>query len=120
DTNWALGELDNFLKLAELYRVPPDPDSMVVSLTPRLTNRGRQPDIIASAQVVEQILDRVLPPWRTEIPDDRNTKVNRWCQHIEAAQRAQTVLRRQAEVQEKLGDSAPLLNAGHLHPWAWD
>lgn len=118
DTDWALSELANFLELTELYR-PPDPAG-VVSISSRRSNRGRPDEIVASAQVVEQILERVLPRWRAEVPEDRNAKVNRWCQHIEAAQRAQTNLRRQAEIHEKLGDNAPLLNAGHLHPWAWE
>lgn len=76
--------------------------------------------IVASAQVVEQILDRVLPRWRTEVPDDRNTSVNRWCQHREAVQRADAVLLRDVEVRERLGDDAPQLSAGAMHRWVWD
>lgn len=118
DTAWALDELSNFLRVAELFR-PPDPPG-VINATGRLSNRGRPGEIVASAQVVEQILDRVLPSWRTNVPDKRNARVNRWCQHIEAVQRARTVLERQVEIQDKLGDSAPRLNAASLHPWAWE
>lgn len=118
DTAWAVDELDTFLKLAELYRRPGPPG--VTHFTNRLSNRGRQDEIVAAAQVVEQILDRVLPGWRAEIPSDRNKTINRWCQHIEAVQRAQAALRRQAEIQERLGDNAPQLNAACLHLWAWE
>lgn len=118
DTTWALDELANFLKLTELYR-PSDPPG-VVSFSARLSNRGKQAEIVASAQVIEQILDRVLPNWRMDVPDNRNERVNRWCQHIEAAQQAMSALQRHAEVQEKLGDNAPRLNAAHLHPWVWE
>ncbi|MGW2779515.1 TIGR02391 family protein [Streptomyces olivaceoviridis] len=115
DVDWASGELARFLELTELYR-PPDPPGMTVWTT-RKSNRGSQEDIVASAHVVEQILDRVLPDWRTEVPG--NGRVNRWSQHREAAQRADVALQRDAEIQERLGDTAPRLNAGNLHPWVW-
>ncbi|MFF7199138.1 TIGR02391 family protein [Streptomyces sp. NPDC088197] len=118
DIEWARGELASFLELTELYR-PPDPPN-VVNFTSRLSNRGGGAEIVASAQVVEQILDRVLPRWRTEVPDDRNKSVNRWCQHREAAQRADAVLLRDAEVRERLGDDAPQLSAAAMHRWVWD
>lgn len=117
DANWALSELDAFLKLAELRSPTPTPG--VVDMTGRKANQGRLEDIVASAHVVEQILDRVLPSWRTDVSDSRN-RINRWAQHIEAVQRAQTALQRQTEIDEKLGDNAPRLNAARLHPWAWD
>lgn len=79
-------------------------------------NRGKQEDIIASTHVVEQILDRVLPRWRTEIPQDKNKTVNRWCQHREAVQHADAALQRDAEVRRRLGDDAPRLSAATMHP----
>ncbi|WP_327156374.1 TIGR02391 family protein [Streptomyces tubercidicus] len=118
DIGWARAELASFLKLTELYR-PPDPQGGAV-FTSKLSNRGGAREIAASAQIVEQILDRVLPRWRTEVPDDRNKRVNRWCQHMEAVHRADAVLLRDAEVRERLGDNAPQLSAGAMHPWAWD
>ena len=118
DIEWARAELASFLKLTELYS-PPDPPG-VVFFTSRMSNRGGDREIVASAQVVEQILDRVLPRWRTEVPDDRNKSVNRWCQHREAVQRADAVLLRDVEVRERLGDDAPQLSAGAMHRWVWD
>ncbi|WP_353946483.1 TIGR02391 family protein [Streptomyces sp. HUAS MG91] len=117
DIPWARAELAQFLALTELYR-PPDPPG-VVNFTSRLSNRGKNSEINASAHVVEQILDRVLPRWRTEVPDDRNKDVNRWYQHRDAAQRADAALQRDAEVRERLGDDAPQLSASTLHPWVW-
>ncbi|MCX4758736.1 TIGR02391 family protein [Kitasatospora purpeofusca] len=118
DIAWARQEFAQFLQLTELYR-PADPPG-VLTVSSRLSNRGAQADVVASAQVVERILDRVLPRWRTEVPDDRNGMVNRWCQHREAVQRADVVLQRDAEVREKLGDDAPQLSAATMHPWVWE
>lgn len=70
--------------------------------------------------MVEQILDRVLPGWKTDVPDTDNARVNRWIQHREAVQRAQAVLARQAEVRASLGDDAPELSASNMHPWVWE
>lgn len=118
NTGWATEQLDEFLRLTELYR-PPDPPG-VVHITSRLSTRGQQADIVASAQVVEQVLDRVLPRWREEVPSERNATVNRWYQHREAVQRARAALARDEEVRRNLGDDAPRLSASHLHPWAWE
>ncbi|MFE2823442.1 TIGR02391 family protein [Streptomyces sp. NPDC059271] len=115
DVDWAQGELAQFLQLTELYRAPDPPGIMVIG--PRKANRGSQEDIIASAHVVEQILDRVLPRWRAEVP--ASPRVNRWSQHREAVQRAVVVLQRDAEIQGRLGDDAPQLNAASLHAWVW-
>ncbi|MFF4509439.1 hypothetical protein [Streptomyces sp. NPDC001401] len=115
DIPWARTELAQFLKLTELYRQPDPPG--VVSISSHLSNRGKQSEIVASAQVVEQILDRVLPRWRTKVPADHNKSVNRWYQHREAAQRADAALQRDAEVRDRLGDDAPQLSAAPMHPW---
>lgn len=107
-----------FLSLAELYR-PASPPG-VINATPRLSNRGQEAAIVASAQVVEQILERLIPRWRSEVPDDGNKRVNRWSQHIEAVRRARVVLARRAEIAQQLGDNAPLIRASQLHPCVWD
>lgn len=78
--------------------------------------KGRE-KIAPAAQVVEQILDCVLPAWRTDIAED--TK-KRWQQHREAAKRAIAQLEREDELSEKLGDNAPTLDAGQFHRWVWE
>lgn len=94
----------------------PDPPGMTIFGDTRRP-QGRSDDIVAAAQVVEQILDRVLPGWRTSIPSDKS---KRWQQQRQAAQRSVAQLERRAEVAEKLGDSAPRLSASSMHPWVWD
>jgi hypothetical protein len=118
NVEWAQEQLTRFLQLTELYR-PPDPPGVVI-FSAQMSNRGSEAEIIEQAQVIEQLLDRVLPRWRTEVPDRENKRVNRWIQHREAAQRAQAVLYRQAEVRANLGDGAPELSAASMHPWVWD
>ncbi|QKV97628.1 restriction endonuclease [Streptomyces sp. NA02950] len=118
DIDWAREQLTGFLELTELYR-PPDPPG-TTNLSSSRANRGTQDEIVASAQVVERILDRVLPRWRTEVPSERNKRVNRWCQHREAVQRADVVLVRDTEIRERLGDDAPQISAAMMHPWVWD
>src|SRR6185437_13906677 len=117
DAAWARTELTEFLKLTELRRPQTAPN--VFDASGRMVNVGSKEDIIAKAQVVEQVLDRVLPRWRTDVSDSVN-KVNRWNKHREAAVRAITVLDRDAEVRERLGDDAPQLSAAVMHPWAWE
>lgn len=81
------------------------------------TTVGDRAQIVASAHVVEQILDRVLPTWRTDIPA-RSSKF--WTQHHEAAQRAIVDIERSGEIAEKLGDTGPKMAAAGMHPWIWD
>ncbi|MFJ5233057.1 TIGR02391 family protein [Kitasatospora sp. NPDC088391] len=121
NTDWAHQQLDHFIDLTE-FRPPTGQTGQSISMAPsrKRYNRGSQDEIIASAQIVEQILDRVLPRWRTEVPDKYNAQVNRWCQHREAAQRAEASLEREAEVRANLGDNAPHLSAASMHRWAWE
>lgn len=115
DVMWARTELTEFLKITELRRPPSTPN--FIDGSGRMSNAGSKEEIIAKAHVAEQVLDRVLPGWRADIPDSR---VNRWNKHREAATRAIAALDRDAEVRERLGDDAPQLSAAVLHPWAWD
>jgi len=51
---WATEHLDALLGHTEFYRRPDPPG--VVNFTSQLSTRGAQHDIVASAQVVEQIV----------------------------------------------------------------
>ncbi len=106
DVEWALAELTAFIEAAELYR-PPDPPG-VTNFGDTRRVRGKRDQIIAAAQVVEPILDRVIPQWRKEVPEDTS---GRWQQHRQAAVRAKAQLQRAAEVADKLGDNAPTITA---------
>lgn len=115
DHDWALDELRTFRDQTILVASPPTPGVLVLGDT-RVTS-GNRAQIVAAAQVVEQILDRTLPRWRQDVEVDES---ERWQQHHEAALRAIAQLERQAEIADKLGDNAPLLDAASLHAWVWD
>lgn len=111
DEEWARGELRSFIDLTAIQN-----SGLYVSTR---RHAGHSREIVAQATVVEQILQRVLPRWRTEVPDV-NEKNLPWRQHWEAATRALAILERADEVRERLGDDAPSLRASALHPWAWE
>lgn len=114
DVNWALEQLQSFVEMTTLVRPQPTPGVVVLADDRYPKGRGEIP---AAAQVVEQILDRVLPSWRASIDAD---ETRRWQQHREAARRAIAQLERQEEIREKLGDNAPTLDASQFHPWIWE
>ncbi|MFJ3394922.1 TIGR02391 family protein [Leifsonia aquatica] len=109
NTQWALKELDRLLHLTELV---PSKYPDVIGNFPR----GSDSEVAAQAQIAEQILDRVLPRWRTELPEDPYVA---WSRHHEAATRARAQLIRAEEVRRNLGDDAPQISAANLHPWVW-
>ncbi|MFJ9693442.1 TIGR02391 family protein [Kitasatospora sp. NPDC101183] len=108
DTDWALGELKHFIGLASRPRVKT-----------AFRTKGDDAELIASAQVVEQILDRVFPRWHHRVVG-LGSLSDYWARHREAAQRAVVTLEREAEIREKLGDNAPQISASTFHPWAWE
>lgn len=109
NVEWALEELDTFIYQTEMV---PSSTPGVVAIFPR----GPEHEIPAQAQVIEKILARVTPMWRTTVPTD---DYHQWEQHREAAIRARSELRREAELRENLGENAPELSAAELHPWIW-
>jgi hypothetical protein len=114
DEPWALDQLRHFIDLTQL--VQPPSNGGVIFMGDFASPVGSKADNIASAQISEKILDRVLPRWKTDIRED---KKGRWQQHREAAQRAVVELEQAAELAVRLGDNAPSLDAAGLHPWAW-
>jgi hypothetical protein len=112
DVPWALEHLDHFVGMTTLQW--PTESSFIGD--DRQT-RAQHDDIVRAAHIVEQILDRVLPDWRTAVPANSR---HRWEQTREAAARATTQLRGDEELQLKLGDSSAQVSLGGLHPWVWD
>jgi hypothetical protein len=107
NTEWALNRLAHFLEIS------------ASSLNGKGYWDTRQPNdvVLADAQIVEQILDRVLPAW------DRTTGSSYeppWKPHREAALRAIAQLEQQEELDTNLGENSPMLSAGSMHPWIWD
>ena len=114
DEVWALAKLRKFVGLTQLAQ--PRSSGGIVYVGDHASPVAARAAIVASAQVVEKIIDRVLPRWRTDIREDKR---GRWQQHREAAQRSIVELELRAELEQKLGDSAPSLNAAALQPWVW-
>lgn len=109
NTEWAITELDKFIHQTEI--VPSTTPGVIASFP-----RGPEQEIPGQAQVVEKIMERVIPRWRETVPTD---DYHQWEQHREAALRARTQLQREREINENLGENAPELSAADLHPWIW-
>lgn len=118
DAEWAIGSLEEFVQATDQVAYDNTPGSGVVMLG----TYQRQPDskVAELAHVAEQILDRVLPEWRSA--DDRPTEVRhkaRWNHLRDWAGRGIAALKREQELREKLGEDAPQISAASLHPWVW-
>ena len=113
NTEWAIAQLDDFIGSTTVTYVPSPPNSIGFH-----SYKTAQPEaeIVKRAQVVEQILDRVVPGWRElDVGSDRK----KWAVHHEATIRAREALIRADEVRTNLGDNAPEISAASLHPWIW-
>jgi len=109
DREWAVGEIDAFLHSSD----------RVASSTPGLIGVfQRDPDKVVAghAYVVERILDQVLPGWKGEVAG----RSKGWEGLRDQAARARAALQREEELAARLGDGAPTMDAGALHPWAWE
>lgn len=114
DEPWAIEQLRQFVELTRLQQ--PDSGGGVVFMGDFASPIGNRNDIVASAQITEKILDRMVPDWR----QIKERKSGRWERHREGAQRAIVELERSAEIAEKMGDNAPRLSASAMHPWIWE
>ena len=117
NTEWAITQLDSFIKMTVMTNAS-DSSGGTVFITSRDRTAASDVDVTKQAPVVEQILDRIIPRWRTDVPD--SSANNRWSRHREAAIRAREELIRKQEVEENLGENAPELSAAKLHPWIWE
>lgn len=113
NVEWAIEQLDNFITATAVTYVESPPGS--IGFHSYKTARPED-DIVKQAQVVEQILDRVVSGWRDSIKKKDRQK---WSVHNEASIRAREALVRAEEVRANLGDDAPDLSAAELHPWIW-
>jgi hypothetical protein len=115
NTAWAIEELDKFINQTVLTNNSGNRGGVTV-ITASSSTAAPDAEVTKQAQIVEKILDRVIPKWRTDIELRR---ANRWTRHREAAIRAKEALLRDAEVRANLGDDAPDISAANLHPWVW-
>lgn len=108
DHPWAIKKLQSFLETAAVRTKPGNYYPNLVNLVA---------EVQKSAQVAEQILDRVVPGWRTATWQEP-TSTPFWRER-EAANRAIAQLQSQDELNQHLGTDAPQLDAATLHPWVW-
>lgn len=113
NTEWVIAQLDDFIAGTATHFVKGPPGTIGFG---SYRTAASEDDIVKQAQVVEQILDRVVPGWRDL---DVGTSHKRWELHREAAVRAKEAVRRAEEVRKNLGDDAPEISAADLHPWVW-
>src|ERR1043165_3801356 len=111
---WAIAKLKNFLDVAAITYVP-DPPGAIGFWTYRLNLP--KTEVQAAVQVIEQVLDRVLPGWRTA--DWTEPKRQPYWREREAATRAIAQLEAEQELIDNLGTGAPQLDASTMHPWVW-
>ena len=109
---WAIAELDKFITMTVMRNGSGDGFFTTADYT-----AASDVDVTRQAPVVEKILDRVIPNWRTQVPD--TSANNRWSRHREAALRAREELVREREVEQNLGENSPELSAAELHTWIW-
>lgn len=113
NAEWAVAQLDDFMAATTVTYVPSPPGSFGFH-TYKTT--ASEDEVVRKAQVIEQILDRVVAGWRDSIKKKDRQK---WAIHYEASVRAKEALLRADEVRKNLGDDAPELSAAKLHPWIW-
>ncbi|MFC9559589.1 TIGR02391 family protein [Agromyces sp. NPDC056965] len=111
DFEWAAERLNEHIGLTTLTQTYYEDFGTVGELA------ATPEQLHSSAQIVEKIMDRVTPTWRQEIAED---PAQLWQPHRAAAVRALVEVEHAEELAEKLGDSAPTLNAAAMHPWVWE
>lgn len=119
DVDWAINSLREFIYATDQVPYDNRPGSGVVMLG----THQRTPDSKSAelAYVAEQILDRVLPDWRTGENKSNGARSNGQWRHLrDWTARGIAALEREAELQEKLGDAAPRVSVNDFHPWIWD
>lgn len=107
NTDWALGQLNEFLRLLEYE----DPPGLYAA-----TYAGTEDEIAAQRVVVDRIWSKVLSP-KPSVPisgKDPHRSSRDW------TIRCIETIRRDDEIRENLGEDAPDLNAGNMHGWIWE
>ena len=116
NVEWAIKELDKFIEMTVMTNDSRSGNGVVV-ISNHSSTAASDIEVTKQAQVVEKILDWVIPRWRDEI---ELSSINRWTRHREAAISSREELTRRQEVAENLGENAPELSAAQLHSWIWD
>ena len=116
---WAIQKLEGFIDDSARVYVPSPPG--VIGVGSYRTAKSDD-EVVRSWAVVEQILVRYLPEWKSRIqePDGYKRTGYRRREQREGAILCLAQLRAEAELNEHLGSSGPKLAATDLHPWIWD
>jgi len=69
---------------------------------------------------VDRILPRVFPGWKSPITHEWRGAHGRWEAYRSEVVRALVLLEQATEIATHVGDEAPVLDAGQLHPWVWE
>lgn len=115
DIEWAKKELSEFLYATEEVPDSYDQDFDGATFVASYRTKSDRDAIIGQAHVVEKIFDRILREWPREIKNEFG-----WDRYRELALRCIAELNRHDEIAAKLGDDAPQMDVGQLHPWVWD
>lgn len=116
NAEWAIAELDKFVDqtVGPSKRLNQNESGLSIALSKL---GASDEEVVAQAQIVEKILDRVVPNWRTTI---QSSVYSPWKKHREAAIRARAQLLHDVEIRENLGENAPEISAANLHLWVWN
>jgi uncharacterized protein (TIGR02391 family) len=116
---WAIQKLSTFIEASSKVRVPSP--SGVISGGSYRTN-SPDDEVVRQWAVVERILTRYLPDWQARIqePDGYSRPGYRWRDQREAALLCLAAIEAEAEVQQHLVDTGPVMTAAGLHPWVWE
>lgn len=117
DTAWAELKLEEFLHESDWEL---DRDRPFDEVAPPMRMVGSDAVATEMSYVVERILDRVTPGWPTRPENPATDFDSKWNHLRTMCRRGLAALRMDAEIRERLGDGAPQMDAGKLHPWIWD
>ncbi|MFJ3601117.1 TIGR02391 family protein [Streptomyces sp. NPDC090126] len=111
---WAIAKLRDYIEVASITYVPDGPNS--IGFWHHKLDKPKA-EVQAATQIIEQVLDRVLPEWRTA--EWKEPARQPFWREREAAHRAIAQLEAEQELVDNLGSGAPQLDASTLHPWVW-
>lgn len=116
NVEWVLAELDQFIRLTDgHFKGDPYEEGVWWSV-------DGDPDAIKQQlPIVERVFDQLSPEWRRDdfTYDATDQEERTWGKHRDLAIHVRVLLAREQEIRDNLGDGAPAISAGQLHPWIW-
>lgn len=109
-TEWALNQLDEFLRLSESKDIGGAFSTILVSIFDR-------EEVLSQWVVVKSILEEVYPNWKLESSALASYEFGR---RRDAVIHARTLIQRDAEIRENLKPIGPILSSEKLHSVIWE